>query len=296
MTGNTPQVADWGRAEDATGAPPDRASEGTAARIGAQAAHGTRLDHLLSAIDAEVIPRLVLAHRDRGLPSLSLRAEEPYAQTAKLVPLLLDDRLDAVLAHLHTLRDEGLGIEAIYLDILAPMARRLGELWISDQCDFARVTVGMLGVQQLMRHFSLEFRGELGATPSNRRVLLAALPGEQHTFGVAMLAEFFRRDGWDVVDEPPRSLGDLLDRVGGQPFQVVGLSLSHDGGLGALARAIRAIRRHSCNAAVGIMVGGAAFADHPRRAARVGADASATDPRLAVQQARNLLALLSAGR
>lgn len=293
MSGNTPQLADWGRAEDATGAPPDRASQGSASRSAMPAALGPRFELLLGAIKAEVIPRLVLTH-GHGDPQHAARS--PSGQAAKLLPLLLGDRLEAVIAHLHRLHDEGLTIEAIYLDILAPMARRLGELWLSDQCDFAQVTVGMLGLQRLMRHFALQFRGEQAAVPAERRVLLAAVPGEQHTFGVAMLAEFFRRDGWEVVDEPPRSLEELLDRVRCQPFHVVGLSLSRDGGLGALAGAIRAIRRQSCHGAVGILVGGAAFADHPRRAARVGADASAADPRQAVQQARNLLALLAAAR
>ncbi len=296
MTGNTPQVADWGRAEDATGSPPDRASQGMGARVGVHSPQGARLDRLMSAIDAEVIPRLLLAHGNAPVFGSSRQPEGLAGHVKTLLPQLLTNRLDDVLTHLEGLRSEGVAIEAIYLDILAPLVRRLGDLWISDQCDFTRVTVGTLGVQQVMRHFSFEFRGESGATLSDRRVLLATMPGEQHTFGVAMLAEFFRRDGWDVVEELPRSLADLIGRVRSQPFHLVGLSLSHDGFLGALASAIRAIRHESCNASTGIMVGGAAFAGHPRRAVRVGADASAFDPRQAVRQAKNLLALLSAGQ
>jgi methanogenic corrinoid protein MtbC1 len=292
MTGNTPQVADWGRAEDAAGSPPDRASQGT----GTQTPPGARLRRLMNAIDSEVIPRLVLAHRDGDRLKPSPRSMNLAAQVENLLALLLADRTDAVIAHLRSLRDEGSSVEAMYLDILAPMARRLGELWLSDQCDFARVTLGMLGVQQAMRHFSLEFRGKPCATLPQQRALLAAMPGEQHTFGVSMLAEFFRRDGWDVVEDLPQSQSDLLDRVRSQPFHVVGLSLSRDAALGALAGTIRAIRRESCHPAVAIMVGGAAFAGHARRAARVGADATALDPRQAVRQARNLLMLLSAER
>jgi hypothetical protein len=44
------------------------------------------------------------------------------------------------------------------------------------------------------------------------------------------------------------------------------------------------------------MVGGAVFAGSPERVARVGADASALDPRQAVQQARDLRLLLAAAR
>ena len=42
---------------------------------------------------------------------------------------------------------------------------------------------------------------KLDLTPvDGRRILLTAVPGEQHSFGLYMVAEFFRRAGWDVVD------------------------------------------------------------------------------------------------
>ena len=38
--------------------------------------------------------------------------------------------------------------------------------------------------------------------PEAHRILLLPVPGEQHSFGLLLLAEFFRRAGWHVVRRP----------------------------------------------------------------------------------------------
>ena len=43
------------------------------------------------------------------------------------------------------LRGRGVSVEALYVHLLAPAARHLGELWEDDRCHFADVTVGMAG-------------------------------------------------------------------------------------------------------------------------------------------------------
>jgi methanogenic corrinoid protein MtbC1 len=294
MTGITPQVADWGRAEDATGSPPDRASQTSFKATTGAIQADARMGRLARAISAEVIPRLVLARRSAERDTAPGTALSRAAD--ELMPILVAEGVDAALAHLQKLRESGLGIESVYLDILAPIARRFGELWDTDRCDFGLVTVGVMRLQQVMRRLAPEFQAETPATAPGRRIVLAAMPGEQHTFGISMLAEFFRRDGWDVHDEPLESVAALTDLVREHWIGVVGLSLSGESGLDRLARAIRTIRRHSHNRSIGIMVGGAVFAGSPERVARVGADASALDPRQAVQQARDLRLLLAAVR
>ena len=59
---------------------------------------------------------------------------------------------------------------------------------------------------------------------------------------------------------------------------------------------IRALRRASRNRAIGVLVGGPLFIDHPELVARVGADATAIDGGQAPIQAQNLLALLARRR
>lgn len=59
--------------------------------------------------------------------------------------------------------------------------------------------------------------------------------------------------------------------------------------LDALAASIRVIRRASLNPAIVVMVGGQLFSEHPDLARQVGADATATDARLAPLKADGLI-------
>jgi methanogenic corrinoid protein MtbC1 len=146
-----------------------------------------------------------------------------------------------------------------------------------------------------MRELGPAFRCEAEQQAHGRRALLAPVPGEQHTFGLVMVAEFFCRAGWDVWSGPAAARSDLVGLVRGTWFAVVGLSVAGDGHLDSLASTIRAVRRASRNRGIGVLVGGPAFIDHPELAATVGADATAVDGRQAVLQAQNLLTLLSRG-
>jgi methanogenic corrinoid protein MtbC1 len=122
-----------------------------------------------------------------------------------------------------------------------------------------------------------------------RRALLAAVPGEQHTFGISMVAEFFRRAGWDVFAIPPASRAELIDVVRREWLAVVGLSASCERHVDTLTATIRDIRRASRHRSVGVIVGGALFAAHPELVSVVGADATGADGLLATAHAERLL-------
>src|SRR4051812_20409857 len=106
------------------------------------------------------------------------------------------------------------------------------------------------------------------------------------------------RWGWAPTSpgRSPRRSGstwqELVGTVRNHWFAVVGLSVSCDSRLDVLASCIHAIRRASRNRAIGVLVGGAVFVEHPELARRIGADATALDGRQAVLQAQNILALL----
>jgi methanogenic corrinoid protein MtbC1 len=196
-------------------------------------------------------------------------------------------------AYIDGLRARGTPLETIYLELMAPAARRLGDLWMADECDFTQVTLGLCRLQQLLREFGVAGLVDVESRERGRRVMLAPVPGEQHTFGLIMVADFFRRAGWDVWDEPAASRERLLDAVGAGWFAVIGLSAGTEARLDDMAKMIRALRRASRNRAIGVIVGGAAFVGQPERVAVVGADACAHDGRHAVEQANGLLAMLS---
>jgi methanogenic corrinoid protein MtbC1 len=124
-------------------------------------------------------------------------------------------------------------------------------------------------------------------------LLLVPEPGEQHTFGLIMVAEFFRRAGWDVWDQPLNSRAELLDVVRREHFSVVGLSIGSVERLDTLAETIRLLRRQSRNSQLRVLVGGAPFIEVPARVREVGADSTATDGAQAIAIAEDLV--LSAG-
>ena len=254
-----------------------------------------RVAVLARALESEVIPRLVLS-RHAG-------ATQP-GRNDPTVPGPTREDVEAIAAHaargdqaaatalVSALRARDVPLDRIYLELFAPAARHLGALWEADRCDFASVTIGLCCLQQLVLDNSRAFGPAHGRRHEDRRVLLAPVPGEQHSFGLVMVGEFFRRQGWDVCSATGASAGELAAMVRKQWFSMVGLSLAGECRLEALAGVIREIRRASRNPQIGIMVGGRAFTEQPELAALVGADATASDGLQAVLKAETLLSLL----
>lgn len=251
---------------------------------------------LAKVIEAEVVPRLVLAGRATTCcdPALEPNAVAPGPEdVVALVGLVIADDPAAPLGYVEALRARGVSLDRLYLDLFAVAARRLGELWTEDLCSFADVTVGLVRLQGLVREYSPAFLPAVEARDPRRSALLIPVPGEQHTFGLAMVAEFFLRAGWDVHSDPMVSQDELARTVRKRWFAVLGISVGNDTGLDGVASLIRLVRRESCNAGIGVMVGGRVFAERPELAGLVGADATAIDGRQAALQAETLLALLA---
>jgi methanogenic corrinoid protein MtbC1 len=144
-------------------------------------------------------------------------------------------------------------------------------------------------LQHLLLDLSEAFQDGVAESVQGRRALLVAGPGEQHTLGLFMVAEFLRRAGWEVSGAAPSSRAGLIDAVRAERFDIAGLSAGCDCHLDRMAATIADIRRSSRNTEIAILVGGSAFANHPEAVARVGADAMAQDAREAVKVANRLV-------
>lgn len=241
------------------------------------------------ALAAEVIPRLRLAH---SLPSRSLALADTAPVDALGAMLMRHDGTSAA-AYVAALQQAGMTAEDVQLDLLAPAARLLGQFWADDLCDFATVTLGVAQLRRIREGLVPQFLA--GAPPlhaAGRSVLLAAVPGEQHVFGLEMVADFFRRAGWQAQCVPIRTISDLTGLLRRQHVDVLGLTLGGTQRMDLLATTIRRAQQASRHRGMAVMVGGSAFAGHPEYAALVGADATATDAREAPLQAARLLRLL----
>ncbi|MGD0107095.1 MAG: cobalamin B12-binding domain-containing protein, partial [Rhodopila sp.] len=200
----------------------------------------------------------------------------------------------SAVAFIETLRLRGVPPASLYLGVVTQAAQRLGELWEQDRCDFAQVTISMGSLQQVVRALSPYFQLESLRRPQSESALLVPAPGEQHTFGLVMLAEFFRREGWYVAGGPVTSAKDAASIVRDTWIDVAGFSIGSAGRVEGLAQCIRAVRRASQNPDLFVMIGGPLLLTQPDIVTRVGADTTATDAAAAVRQARGLLAMRAA--
>lgn len=249
---------------------------------------------LARTLDGAVIPRLVLADRvARARREAATAAADDRA--GELAELVLARDCDAARRFVDALHDRGASFEHLYLEVVAPAARRLGDFWTDDRCHFTDVTLAVSRLHQMLHLLGHVFYAEDPHAELTRRALLLPAPGEQHSFGLAMVAEFFRRAGWDVWSGATLGRADLLRLVGRERFDLVGLSTGCDAKLDALPTLVHAVRHRSRNPDLGVFVGGPAFLAHPELATAVGADATALDGRQAVAQAEELLAM-RAGR
>lgn len=245
----------------------------------------SRVARLAKTIETEVIPRLVRQHRPPG----SAEAASPTAaEVQAMVHALVDDSEERIGALVQQLRQRGVSVSSLFLDLLTPAARELGELWDQDRVDFATVTVSLGRLQRLLRQLSPDFGNEIDHPRSGRRVLLTQPDIEQHMFGLSMVAEFFRRDGWDVLGGVAGVGIDATAWVKRDWFDAVGFSIGNADGLPWLRDTIAEVRRLSRNRSVVVLVGGPIFSLHPQWAADVGADAT-TDGRSAPQIAETIV-------
>ena len=258
---------------------------------------GNRDARLVRAVEAEVVPRLLMAHRGANMATPQPSTPAPGEMRADLVSRMSDlvrfGHEGQALQLASDLRRDGVSMERVFLDLLAPTARRLGDLWDEDDASFADVTMGLWRLQQLMRELSPVFQAESTRHVTDRKALLAPVPGELHVFGVSMVAEFFQRAGWETFCAPLHSTKQLTEMVGGEWFNVVGLSVGGEMQLDAASTAIREVRKRSANPRVGVMVGGPIFHEDPGLVEKLGADLSAPGGPVAPERAAALVDGLS---
>jgi methanogenic corrinoid protein MtbC1 len=266
-------------------------SLGSAAGLELPAEQALKRAMLGRTIEAEVIPRLMMVHRGfsgrESLPQSQLIGEDDIAELARIV---VQHEVDVASCYVDALRNQGVPVEAIFVELLAPTARLLGEMWKSDLCCFTDVTVGMTRIQQLVHELSPDFERETAQAFEGHRILLMTMPGEQHTLGLMLVEEYFRRSGWDCCSSAPKDARDMTRLIREQHFDVVGLSVSWGALLDGVASVIQTLRKASLNKSVAILVGGSLFLENPEYVSRVGADGTAEDGRRAVLQLQSLMA------
>jgi hypothetical protein len=140
---------------------PSACTAGPRAAARTRTGFDARRRHILTrTVELDVIPSLL---RARGLGRVELAPPQAGpvtpAHVAQLVTSTLGAIESATSGFVAAMRDQGFRAEALYLELLAPAASQLGELWLEDLCDFTEVTIGLARLQQAMRMLSPAFLG-----------------------------------------------------------------------------------------------------------------------------------------
>lgn len=248
---------------------------------------------LTRTIQAEIIPRLMLAHRvdsgPRVVPLEGPPRDNPAPDVVDFCRLLVEREAVAAHEYVVNLRSQGIALETIFLDLLAPCAHHLGVMWEKDDATFTDVTVGLTHLQQLVREYAPAFELEGRGGIAEHQIVLSASPGDQHTFGLILLEEFFRRAGWNVIGAAQTAEIDLPDWVQRESVSVVGFSIGDRRTLDDLQTLITKLRASSKNRELVIMVGGNCILESPELVATLGADGTASSAREAVAFVETLL-------
>lgn len=185
----------------------------------------------------------------------------------------------------------GSSVETIYVELLAPAARRLGEYWEEDSEDFVGVTMGLWRIQEILRELTLRIPPKSRPGHGQRSALFSGMPGEQHSFGTLMVSECFQRAGWDtdVLIEPTQS--ELNGKLAKRHYDLVGLTVSRDCTTASLSSLVTTIKAVSNNPNIRVLIGGRVVNEQPDLVDECGADATAIDAPSAVALADRLVPL-----
>jgi len=231
-------------------------------------------------VEGEIIPRLMLAHSAdpvRVAPAVVQDLSLGPEVTEQFSKLALGSDSESLMVYVGGLLQRGLTMEGVYVGLLAPAARRIGEYWDDDQISFTDVTIALGRLQQVIRTLGWRLPPAIPGDHGSRSAFFAPIPGEQHTFGLFIIEDYFRRAGWRTWIETQSEAEDTVDTVHGHWFDVIGLGASGAAPIDDIASTVASVRSSSRNPDIFVLVGGRLFMDHPEYVAAVGADATAAD-------------------
>jgi methanogenic corrinoid protein MtbC1 len=234
---------------------------------------------LRSVIESQIIPRLLHAHSSVASNAKTYQNtfDPGHAEIEAFATLCVQPSPASATNLVKQLQGDGVSNEDIFLKLMAPAARCLGVWWEEDRADFSVVTLGLLHMQQLTHELGYDFHEAPKMAGTVRRVMLAAAPGSQHILGLAMVSEFFRKAGWQVVVEIANTEGEIFQAAANEWFDLIGISVGLVEQIPALTELIGRLKRSSRNPNTPVLLGGPAFIGSEVSAESLGAMGIALD-------------------
>ena len=247
---------------------------------------------ILSIVESQIIPRLLVSERI-GKPHLTLVSSSKTMPSIKEIEIFIDLCLSKsskdAQSFVDDFLDKGLSKEDIFLELITPAAKYLGSQWDDDRMDFSQVNLGLVRLHSIANEIRCTSKSDQFAKGKARRVLIASAPGSMHMLGTTIVADFFRKEDWQVVVAISSSANELIQTVSNEWFDVLGLSLSIDQQLTGLADLIDQFKSLSLNPRMVVMLGGHIFSAKKLDANDFGANGICDNAKHAVDLAASLL-------
>jgi methanogenic corrinoid protein MtbC1 len=168
--------------------------------------------------------------------------ETPLAQLLALTEAYIG--LDESARHDMLARIMGRGVSsADVIEAVVPAAARyMGELWATDKLSFAEVTIGAARLQETVRTIGTR-KAIVAETEADAPCILLVVPRiEQHTLGIFVLAEQFRRMGVRIHMTLGNNQAEILRLVRLHRFAMVGITASSRRTLASVQDLVKTIR------------------------------------------------------
>lgn len=247
---------------------------------------GEYLESLVKTIEGNILPLIIEQHLDSSIPQeLPVKASIDEKIIAQLTELVLQEDARASVNYVKAMHESGTALEDIYLLLLTPVARKLGQMWEDDESNFTEVTIALWRIKQLMYDLSPIFQQYAEQKQTGSSIMLVPLPGSQHNLGLFMVSEFFARAGWRIWGELAATEEDIIAMAANEWFDVVGLSASVREQFPQLKELIKSIKAKSKNPQVGVIIGSPVFNQFPELIDDLGADMVGMDAEDALEKA-----------
>ncbi|MFD0917436.1 B12-binding domain-containing protein [Pseudahrensia aquimaris] len=184
----------------------------------------------------EIVARLA----ERRGTEASIREALSADQINELVDVLLRQDADEAKTYIQHKLSDGLPLDRLYCGLLAGAAEELGRRWDDDRISFLEVSMATGAIYAIMRGLAPLF--EVSEKRASREAVFASLPDQQHTLGVIMAADMFRKSGWTIDLKVGLSHSALLNACMSTGHVVIGVSSCNSDVLVSLTRIIIALR------------------------------------------------------
>ena len=210
-------------------------------------------------------------------------------QANEFVTLITRDGPQKTEPFIAELLNIGVSVDAIVLDLIPRIARKLGDQWVSDSLSFTEVTIATGRLQKLIYGLDHLFQETRTHAPTAHSIFVSASPGSHHTLGPLILSNYFTWAGWNVHSESTPTQEGIQARVANQKLTAIAISVADYDQLDQLPKLIQSIRNKSLNPAIIVLTGGSLYNSDAMSFGHIKADIKSNTPEEALHQLNRIL-------